>query len=304
MPPPSRTRLSSSDVAMALVICVWGTNYVVVKQSLDAFPPLAFMALRFGLAAAAMLGVLLWLEGWPRLSWRTWAALGLLGLVGNTAYQLCFVVGLSRTTAANSGLLSAVTPVLVAALAVAFKLERLTRPLLVGLALALCGGLLVVASRGPELSADTRVGDALILCGSLTWALYTVGVKALGDALSPLQVTALTMLAGTPALLVIGAPTVAAMDLGRPSALAWAGVAYSALVPLVVAYVVWNRSVRSVGSARTALYNCGIPVVAGLTAWAVRGERPTWVQALGAVLVITGVLLSRRQPAPVPPPEG
>ena len=289
---------------MALVICVWGTNYVVVKQSLDAFPPLAFMALRFGLAAAAMLVVLLWLEGWPRLTLRTWAALAALGLVGNTAYQLCFVVGLSRTTAANSGLLSAVTPVIVATLAVAFRLERLTRPLLVGLGLALCGGLLVVASRGPELSADTRVGDALILCGSFTWALYTVGVKALGTGLSPLQVTALTMLLGAPALLLAGGPAVAAMDLSRPSALAWAGVAYSALVPLVAAYVVWNRSVRTVGTARTALYNCGIPVVAGLTAWAVRGERPTWVQALGAVLVITGVVLSRRQPVPAPPPEG
>jgi drug/metabolite transporter (DMT)-like permease len=232
---PQRASLSASDVAMVLVVCVWGSNYTVVKQSLDAFPPLAFMALRFGLAASAMLLVLLRLEGWPRLPLRTWGALAALGLVGNTAYQLCFILGLARTTAANSGLLTAVTPVLVAALAVAFKLERLTRPLLVGLALALAGMLLVVGSRGPSLSAETRLGDALILGGCLTWALYTVGVKALGAGLTPLQITALTMLTGAPPLLALGAPAVAGMDLGRPSALAWTGVAYSALVPLVVA---------------------------------------------------------------------
>ena len=70
---------------------------------------------------------------------------------------------------------------------------------------------------------------------------------------------------------------------------------YSALIPLVLAYVVWNRSVQAVGSSRTAIYNSGTPLVAALTAWLVRGERPTWMQAVGAVLVISGVLISRRR---------
>jgi drug/metabolite transporter (DMT)-like permease len=45
------------------VVAIWGSNYVIVKASLEAFEPLAFMALRFGLAALAMGALLLWREG-------------------------------------------------------------------------------------------------------------------------------------------------------------------------------------------------------------------------------------------------
>ncbi|MBF5041012.1 DMT family transporter [Aggregicoccus sp. 17bor-14] len=277
------------------VVLVWGSNYVIVKASLDAFAPLAFMALRFSLAAFAMLALLLWREGWPRLSAALWGRLLLLGLVGNTLYQLCFILGLSRTTAANSGMLSALTPVLVMVLGGVLGLERFTRPLVFGLLLAVSGVLLVVSARGPSLSAETRSGDLLIVGGCVCWALYTVGVRALGQGLSPLAVTALTMLTGAPALAVVGAPAVAAMHLTDVSALAWTGVVYSALVPLVLGYVVWNRSVHAVGSSRTGLYNAGIPIAASLTAWLARGERPTAVQGVGALLILAGVALSRRR---------
>jgi drug/metabolite transporter (DMT)-like permease len=293
--PALQRRFSGSDLAMLGVVLIWGSNYVIVKASLEAFPPLAFMALRFSLAALAMLVLLLWREGWPRLSGALWLRLGVLGVVGNTFYQLCFILGLSHTTAANSGMLSALTPVLVLVLGGLLGLDRFTRPLVLGLALAVVGVLGVVSARGPSLGAETRLGDLLIVGGCVCWALYTVGVRALGVGLSPLAVTALTMLTGAPALAVVGAPAVATLPFSQVSALAWSGVVYSALVPLVLGYVVWNHSVHAVGSSRTGLYNAGVPVAAGLTAWLARGERPTLVQVLGAALILTGVLVSRRR---------
>lgn len=90
-------------------------------------------------------------------------------------------------------------------------------------------------------------------------------------------------------------PAVARLDLAQVPPLAWVALAYSALVPLVVCYVVWNQSVRTVGPGRTALYNAGIPVAAALTAWAARGERPTLAQGAGAGLILAGVLVTRRR---------
>lgn len=278
-----------------LVIVVWGTNYTVVKESLESVPPMAFMSLRFLLAALAMALVLHLREGWIALPRATLLKLGALGLVGHTLYQFCFVVGVSRTTAANSGLLSAGTPVITALLGAALGVERLRRPMVLGLVLAVPGVLLIVLARGPGLDASTRVGDLLILGASLSWALYTVGLSWLGPGLSALRVTALSMLIGAPGVVLMGLPEVLALQGAPLPPSAWAGVVYSALFPLVIAYVIWSRSVQTVGSSRTALYNSGIPVVAALTAWSVRGERPTGVQALGALLVISGVLLSRKR---------
>nr|WP_211193942.1 DMT family transporter [Pyxidicoccus fallax] len=282
-------------MAIIGVVIIWGTNYTVVKEALGVIPPLAFMSLRFAIAAVAM-GALLWLvEGWKPLPRRVFLKLTALGLIGNTVYQLCFVLGLAHTTAANGGLLSAVTPVIVAALGAMLGVERLTRPVVMGLSLAVVGMVLVVSARGPALGAATWLGDGLILTGSLCWAVYTVGIRSVGTEVSALRITAITMLTGAPGVVLAGVPSVMRMETAPIGFNAWASVVYSALVPLVLSYFIWGRTVQKVGSSRAALYNTGIPVVAALTAWAVRGERPTLLQALGAALILTGVLLSRRK---------
>lgn len=286
---------SLSDLALVLVVIIWGTNYTVVKEALGSFPPLAFMALRFGLAAVAMAVVLHVREGWKPLPRATLLKLVGLGFVGNTIYQVCFVVGLAHTTAANSGMLASGTPVVTALLGAALGVDRLRRPLAMGLTLAVPGMLLIVGARGPELDASTRTGDFLILGASLCWAVYTVGIRSLGNELSALRITALTMITGAPGVVLLGLPSVMELKLESIGPGAWLGVVYSALVPLVLAYVVWSRSVQAVGSSRTAIYNSGTPVVAAFTAWLVRGENPTWLQAVGSALVISGVLVSRRR---------
>lgn len=290
---PART-FTGSDLAILAVVVIWGTNYTVVKEALSTFPPLAFMALRFGLAAVAMGALLLALEGWTPLPRATlWKLVG-LGLVGNTVYQVCFVLGLSHTSAANSGMLSAVTPVVVAVLGAGLGVERLSRPVLVALALGVTGMLLIVGVRGPDMTAQTRLGDLLILGGSVCWAIYTVGIRTV-TGVSALRVTAITMVTGAPGVVLLGLPAILEMELAPIGPVAWSGLVYSALVPLVLSYFVWSRSVQGVGSNRTALYNTGIPVVATLTAWAVRGEQPVGAQVAGAALIITGVLFSRRR---------
>ncbi|MFP2925877.1 DMT family transporter [Pyxidicoccus sp. 3LG] len=293
-PLPVRS-FSASDLAIIGVVIIWGTNYTVVKEALGTIPPLAFMSLRFAIASLAM-GALLWaVEGWKPLPRKVFLKLTALGLVGNTVYQLCFILGVAHTTAANSGMLTAVTPVLVAALGALLGVERLTRPLVTGLSLAVAGMLLVVGARGPSMGAATWLGDGLILAACLCWAIYTVGIRSVGTEVSALRITAITMLTGAPAVVLAGVPEVMALEPASIGFNAWAGVVYSALVPLVLSYFIWGRTVQKVGSSRAALYNTGIPVVAALTAWAVRGEQPTVFQALGAGLILTGVVLSRRK---------
>ncbi len=163
-PAPARA-FTGSDLAILSVVVIWGTNYTVVKEALGSFPPLAFMALRFGLAAVAMGALMLAVEGWTPLPRATlWKLVG-LGVVGNTVYQLCFMLGLSHTSAANSGMLSAVTPVLVAVIGAVLGVERLSRPIVTGLVLGVTGMLLIVGVRGPDMTAETRLGDLLILGG-------------------------------------------------------------------------------------------------------------------------------------------
>jgi drug/metabolite transporter (DMT)-like permease len=102
-----------------------------------------------------------------------------------------------------------------------------------------------------------------------------------------------TSVAGTPGLVLAGLPGLLRLEWGAISPTGWSALAYATLLSLVVAYILWNRSVQTVGGTRTAIYMCLTPLVAVIAAWAILGERAHPSQAVGAVLIVAGVLLTR-----------
>jgi drug/metabolite transporter (DMT)-like permease len=277
-----------------LVVClIWGLNFSVTKLALAEIPPLPFTAVRFIISS-----LLLWLilriaergVAPPREGLTT---LIVLGLVGNTLYQLLFTLGLDRTAATNSALILSTVPTVVAVFAGALGLERITRRMWFGIALGTVGVALVIATRGVGFQLGTLVGDLLTVLAVLCWAGYTVGLRRVPSGISPLRVTTITTLAGTPGLVLAGLPGMVRLEWGAVGLKAWGGLAYAAVLSLVVAYLLWNRSVKAVGGTRTAIYMCVTPLFAVIGAWVLLGERPHPLQGVGAVLIVAGVLLTR-----------
>jgi drug/metabolite transporter (DMT)-like permease len=289
--PPSRR---TAALLMLLVVVIWGLNVTVTKWTLSEFTPLAFTAIRFALASALLMLVLYRRQGSLRLPPGTfWPVVG-LGLIGNSIYQLGFIFGLEHTTATNSGLVLASMPVMVAGLGAVFRIERLTRHSAEGLVLATIGVVLVVASHGLGFSGTTMLGDLLTFGATICWAIFTLGVRRQSLPLSSLAITAWTVLTGSVPLVLLGIPALAHMDWTRTTAAGWGGVLYSSAFSLVLSYIIWNRSIKVVGSNRTAIFACLTPVFAMLTAMLILGERPGLPQFAGGALVIAGVLLSQR----------
>lgn len=285
-----------TDLTMMLVVLIWGVNFSVVKIAMTQIAPLAFTAIRFTIASVVLLGILRLREGaivWPE-GQHFWKMV-LFGIIGNTCYQICFTIGLSITTAANAALIIAMTPALIALFGAMLGVERITRSMILGIFLACSGVVFIVATHDLAFSRHTLSGDLLMLLASLCWAIYTLGVRSIDHTSSPLNITTLTMVTGTFGLVLIGIPDLLRTDWGAVSMAAWGGLGYAALLGLVVAYFLWNNSVRLVGGNRTAIYGCAIPLVAALVAWPLLGEQLTVLQGIGAVLIVTGVLLTRHR---------
>ncbi len=288
--------LTRTDLTMLLVVLIWGANFSIVKAALTEIPPLAFASLRFASASGLLLAVTFWREGRRALppDRATWWKLFWIGFVGNTVYQALFTYSLTMTTAANGSLIIATTPAWVALAAALLGIERVRGMMAAGIALAIGGVALVVAERGLSLGGNGLLGDLLMLGAALCWMIYTLGVRTLGQGLSPLAITAWTMVTGVPGMVLVSISDWGRVPWASVSANAWLGLLYATLLALVLAYVLWNNSVRVAGSARTAIYGCAIPLVATLIAWPLLGEQPTWVQGVGGLLIVTGVLLTRR----------
>jgi drug/metabolite transporter (DMT)-like permease len=294
LPAGTRRRLlTSQDAGMLLVCLIWGMNFSVTKSAFDQLAPLPFTAIRFVISSALLWIIIRATEGSVVLPRRALMQLIVLGLVGNTLYQLAFMLGLARTTATNSALILSTVPTVVALMAGTLGLERITPRMWCGIALGTLGVVLVIATRGVGFERATFLGDLLTVLAVLFWAGYTVGLRRVPEGVSPLRVTAITTIAGTPGLLLVGLPEVLRLDWTAVGMGAWLAVAYSSVLSLVVAYLLWNRSVKAIGGARTAIYMCLTPVVAVFGAWLLLGERPEPLQGVGAVFIIAGVLLTR-----------
>jgi drug/metabolite transporter (DMT)-like permease len=298
--PSSRpSAVSRYDWAMLLVALVWGANFAVMKSALGALPPLAFSALRFAIATVLLWAIVGWREGRQSLPPRSVWPLVWLGVVGNTLYQLGFILGLDRSTATNTALIIAAVPAVVAVLGGLLGLERTTARQRWGIGLGIAGVALVVLATGvPTFGARTAGGDLFTFGAMLCWSAYTLGLRTVPPGLSPLRVTAWTMLAGTPGLVLVGLPELVRLDWSRVPPAAWAGLGYASACSLVLAYILFNTSVRAIGGNRTAIYMCVSPLCAALVAWLLLGEHLTGLQIAGGVAVLAGVLLTREPVAP------
>jgi len=278
---------------MLLVCLIWGVNFSVTKLAIGQIPPLPFTAIRFALASLLLWMVLRLTEEPAVLPPSEIRRLVVLGVVGNTCYQLLFILGLAHTSATNSSLILSMVPTVVAVFAGLLGLERVTPKMWLGIGLGTLGVVLVIAASGMKFSTGTLTGDLLTVAAVLCWAGYTVGLRTLPPGFTPLRVTTVTTIAGMPGLALAGLPGLLVLQWGTVGPAAWWALAYATVLSLVVAYLLWNRSVQAVGGTRTAIYMCITPLVAVGAAWVVLGEHARPLQAIGAVLIIAGVLLTR-----------
>jgi drug/metabolite transporter (DMT)-like permease len=277
----------------------------VIKNVIGgALAPIAFTALRFTLAALILLPMLRSLTPAERAvsSSDRWKIIG-LGLVGNSLYQVFFITGLANTSPTNAALILATPPIFIALIGAVFKLEKLTWLAWLGIFMSFGGIALVILGNAPTETADSAAhslfGDFMTLGAAIMWALYTLLAAPVLKRHAPLKVTALTVSVGAVPLLVIATPAFLSTNWSNVSAAVWLGVLYCGGVAIALGYILWNRGVQQVGAARTAVYSNLTPVLVALLARLVRGDAVTGYHVAGAIIILTGITLTRLGRRPV-----
>lgn len=290
----AKVHVGLTDAALIGMALIWGSNFIVVKGALGEFAPLAFVSLRF-LIAALLLAVIVALRHRRVVIHRAdWGKVALAGIIGTTIYQPLFANGLSLAPASTSSLIVASAPAFIALLNRVLRGERLARRGWAGILLSFLGiGLIVESALSFAPGSNTLLGTLMLLAGTLCWSIYSVLSAPLLKSYSPLAVTALSTVFGTVPLLLLSIPALLTQDWGRVDAVGWSQLAYSGIFAIVVAYIIWNMGVQRIGGARTALYNNLTPVIATLAAALLLNEPLTWLKIAGAVIIFVGLYLAR-----------
>ena len=291
----NKAAFETTDLWMLLTTMVWAVNLSLIKFSLREFTPHGFNGIRLALSAAIFIVVLGFRRGGFSLGRGDFLKVAVLGLLGTTVYQLLFIQGISRTQATTTSMIMPMTPVFIAVLSSVFKLERIHWAAWVGIAVSFLGVyLLVTGQKGPlALTRQSVRGDVYLLLANLVWALYTVLSKPLLERVPPVKLAGLSLVIGTAFYLPFAAVDVGRVSWTSISAGAWASLLYSAVLAMVVSFIVYCSSVRRVGNTKTGIYSNLNPVFAVIFASFFLSERITALEAGGGLVIFLGVYLTR-----------
>jgi len=301
-------------VALATVT-VWGVNFTLLKDSLAQFDPLPFTWLRYvGMLVLAWTVVLVIRtlgergRGTPvadrtrarhaspllpprRDAGRAVAA----GVVGFSGYIVLSLVGLSFTTAFSNALMIAAAPLVTALLLWAGGGERLGWPRVLGLGVGALGVAVFMADKLAHGLAAAGLGDVLSLGAAALFATYTVLVKPLAGRHPATSVTAWTLTAGAPPVLLMALPSLAHQDWARVQTSGWLLLAWAIVVPVYLLWTVWSWVSARAGVAATNAFLYLVPVVSGISSFFLLGEGFGPLKLGGAGLVLTGLVLGGRR---------
>ncbi|WP_433249905.1 EamA family transporter [Streptosporangium sp. CA-135522] len=264
---------------------VWGFNFVVMEAGLRHFPPLLYVALRFGLAAfPAVLFV-----GGPRVPWRWVLIAG--ATLGVTQYGLLLLGMRAGMPAGLTSLVVQVQAVFTVILAVVLLKERITTRRIAGMAVAFAGLALIAL----DLGNGGPVGAFVLVVGAAAgWGAGNIAVRKAAPPDSLRFMVWLSAVAAVPmlglSLLVEGVPRLEFSTEGTLSVL------YVALVSTLGGFGVWGFLLRRYDASVVAPYSLLVPVFGMSSAALFTGEPISATKLAAAVLIIFGVLYASTRP--------
>jgi drug/metabolite transporter (DMT)-like permease len=283
--------------ALALVGLLFGANYVIAKIALREVTPLDLVVIRTW-GTAVLLFAVSWMrrpKGGPART-LTAADLGQLfvfSLLGVSINQLCFLEGLTRSTATNAALVLVMTPVLTLAIAVLLRRERATITGVLGIATGLSGALLLILPRGGvAFTSAAAIGNLFLLGSCLAYSLYLVFTRPILARHDPLRVVRWLFLLAALTVTPLDVPGIMRVVATGLSPAGWASITYAVVGATAVPYLLNNWALARVKSSVVAVYILLQPIVAGVLGRIYLGEQLGPHAAAAAALVVTGVLLS------------
>lgn len=291
------------DAALVLVTFIWGSTFVMAKDVLGYWPPLAYISVRFALATLVLVALFpRRIISAERAEWRAGATLGLL-------LSLAFAgqaVGQVYTTPSKSAFITGLTTPLVPFVALFLLRVRPSLENLIGVTLASIGGILILIPQ----DASVNPGDVLTLLCTTLFAAHITLLSSYSRRFDVRQLTVLQIASAAVVLVIVWLAFQACSVLlanhpfreviARESVplvfdrrVVWQ-IIFLALVATVATFLLWTWGQSRMSATHAAIIFSLEPVFATAIAVAVRG-RQEWMGGrgtFGAALVFLGIIVS------------
>jgi drug/metabolite transporter (DMT)-like permease len=265
MPARARRRapVAGGFAIVALSASLWGTDALFRRGLALELPAVEVVFWEHLVLATISLALVVPHAGRLRgLRGRDWLAIALIGGGSSVAATVLFTEAFKHGDPTTPLLLQKLQPVFAAGMAFALLGERLRPRYFAYLALALLGSYLITFADPAAVSARRLLPAGLGAGAAALWALGTVLGKHAGAKVAPTQLAGLRFIFGLPVALVL------LLALAPPGPLTRAGggdvvpILALALVPGLLALLLYYRGLRSTPAAAATLAELAFPFTA------------------------------------------
>jgi drug/metabolite transporter (DMT)-like permease len=279
----------------ALAMIGVGSTVVVSKSIAAGLPPFSATVLRFAIAFPVF-AVMMRVRKirWPKLDLRDACLVIAQAGAGSVGYTVCLIGGMRLASAADAGVIAGTLPAVSAVVATVALGERPSLTLLGAIALATVGVLACTVRFGDAVGgAHSLTGNLMVFAAIVCEALFIMLNRKLRTPVAALPLSAMMCGIGMLVALVpacFETPWHLSFDANVAAAIG--GVAYYALIPTVLGFVLWYAGAARVSGAEAGLVTALVPVATLTMAVLVLHEPVSGAQLAGVACVLVAVLLA------------
>lgn len=279
-------------ISIGIVAISTASIFVRLAQG-DGAPSLAIAALRLSFAALMLLPLAV-TRCRTELSALSARELG-AGAVGGAflgAHFALWITSLQYTSVASSVILVTLSPLFVAIGSAIFLREKLARRTMIGMAVAILGGMVIAGGDFNQITAtapDPVLGNSLALGGAICIAPHFLIGRHLRRKVSLLAYISLVYGAAAVVLLLAVSATGTPLVGFDPQSYLW--VALLALLPQLVGHTSFNWSLGYLPATYATIPVLGEPIGSVILAFVLLGEGLTPLTVVGGVFTLGGIAM-------------
>lgn len=288
--------LQNTLVIILLTIVLWAFAFPLIKIGLEELSPINLTIIRLFIACVLFLVIRLYKsKSFSKLQKKDIPSIFILGFLGIVIYHLGLNYGEQYISASLASLIIATIPIFVVIFAVAFLKEKITKPIILGVFIALIGVFIISIFGKPTISLEFSYNSGLtaVLIASLVGAGYTVAGKKMLSRYNPLSLTSYAFLIGSigliPFLSISLIEEIMALSLKG-----WFVVIFLGIFPTVIAYILWYTALEIKSASKLGVYLYFIPILSTIISLILLNEEITLYFLFGGLLVILGLHIVNR----------
>lgn len=278
---------------------LFGFSYVFTKHTTETSSELSLMGWRYLVAFIVMTALVITGVLKVNLKGKNLNSVLLIALFCPVIYYLGETIGISHTTASESGIVLACIPVASLIASSLILKEKPSKLQISGIGITLTGVLITVIALGASANVSI-VGYVALTIAVVSYSLYSVFVEK-STEFTGIEITYIMLTAGAVVFVVlafaealINGNVKELIMLPQQNKSFLIAVIYQGLGCSVLAYFLSNIAISKIGVNRTASFigiSTAVSIIAGMV---ILGENVVPMQIMGAIVIIIGVYVANK----------